>query len=103
MLEPNSVKYFKAYLETSCQLPSDNLRLHPFAFRTHTHDLGTVVSGYKVSKSKTNWKLIGKMSPQKPQAFYPVADLDMVINGGEYLAARCTMVRSIKHSGFECF
>jgi hypothetical protein len=55
--------------------------------------LGTVVSGYKVSKSKRNWNLIGKMSPQLPQAFYPVSDPDMVVNGGEYIAARCTMVR----------
>ena len=79
-------------METSCQLPSDNVAIHPIGFRTHTHNLGMVVSGYKVSNSKNDWSLIGKMNPHRPQTFYPVADPDMVIRGGEYLAARCTMV-----------
>ena len=69
------------------------MKIHPIGFRTHTHNLGTVVSGYKVNEAKEEWTIIGKMDPRRPQAFYPVADPDLVVNGGEYLAARCTMVR----------
>ena len=42
--------------------------LHPFGFRTHTHKLGVVVSGFKISP-EGNWELIGKHDPQKPQVF----------------------------------
>ena len=35
------------YMEAACKLTT-SLTLHPFAFRTHTHDLGRVVSGWKV-------------------------------------------------------
>ncbi|MGH0160950.1 UNVERIFIED_CONTAM: hypothetical protein FKN15_067367 [Acipenser sinensis] len=40
--------------------------IYPFAFRTHTHRLGKVVSGYRVRDGK--WTLIGRQSPQLPQA-----------------------------------
>lgn len=78
------------YMETSCQLETD-LTLHPFAFRTHTHALGRVVSGWKVSPNM-EWTLLGKKDPQKPQMFYPVEDTSITIKSGDYLAARCTMV-----------
>jgi hypothetical protein len=35
------------YMEVACRL-STRLTIHPFAFRTHTHALGRVVSGWKV-------------------------------------------------------
>lgn len=56
---------FLVYLETSCQFPEGNLKIRPFGFRTHTHNLGTVVSGYRVSPSKDTWTLIGKMDPRQ--------------------------------------
>ncbi|XP_067425236.1 peptidyl-glycine alpha-amidating monooxygenase isoform X2 [Emydura macquarii macquarii] len=60
--------------------------MHLFAFRVHTHRLGQVVSGYRVRNGQ--WTLIGRQSPQLPQAFYPV-EHPVDINFGDTLAARC--------------
>ncbi|XP_026074976.1 peptidyl-glycine alpha-amidating monooxygenase-like isoform X2 [Carassius auratus] len=60
--------------------------MYPFAFRTHTHSLGKVVSGYRVRNGQ--WTQIGRQSPLLPQAFYPVANTIDVRNG-DTLAARC--------------
>lgn len=43
----------------------EDIELHPFGFRTHTHKLGKVVSGWRVFGG--NWTLIGKRDPRKPQ------------------------------------
>ena len=78
-------------VEAACKLNLQNKQtIHPFAFRTHTHDLGTVVSGWKVSPDMT-WTLLGKMDPQMPQMFYPVADNTTTMTNGDRLASRCTM------------
>ena len=53
--------------------------------------LGKVVSGFRV-RDRSKWDLIGKRDPQQPQMFYPIKDDKMVINKGDILAARCTMV-----------
>uniref|UniRef100_H3B099 Peptidylglycine alpha-amidating monooxygenase n=1 Tax=Latimeria chalumnae TaxID=7897 RepID=H3B099_LATCH len=60
--------------------------MFPFAYRVHTHHLGQVVSGYRVRNGK--WTLIGRQSPQLPQAFYP-ANNPMEVKFGDILAARC--------------
>jgi len=78
------------YMEAACKLNTD-LVIHPFAFRTHTHALGRVVSGWKVTKDM-EWTLIGKKDPQLPQMFYPVTDPSMTLSRGDTIAARCTMV-----------
>uniref|UniRef100_A0A3Q2CAI1 Peptidylglycine alpha-amidating monooxygenase n=1 Tax=Cyprinodon variegatus TaxID=28743 RepID=A0A3Q2CAI1_CYPVA len=64
----------------------DSYPLYPFAFRTHTHSLGKVVSGYRVRDGK--WSLIGRQSPQLPQAFYP-ANKEVTVRYGDTIAARC--------------
>ncbi|GAV08061.1 hypothetical protein RvY_17811 [Ramazzottius varieornatus] len=69
--------------------------LHPFAFRVHTHKLGTVVAGYAVQDGQ--WNLLGKKDPQLPQMFYPVSDDKMVLSTGDILAARCTMDNQNDH------
>uniref|UniRef100_A0A646QG22 peptidylglycine monooxygenase n=1 Tax=Hemiscolopendra marginata TaxID=943146 RepID=A0A646QG22_9MYRI len=82
------------HMETACEITED-IEIHPLAFRPHTHSLGTVVSGYKVShvgKKHDKWTLLGKQNPQLPQMFYPVDDSSVVIRKGDILAARCTMV-----------
>jgi len=84
---PHSTTYF----ETSCQI-EDSRQIHPFAFRTHTHSLGKVVSGWKV-QNMADWQLIGKKSPQLPQMFYPV-ERKMTLTRGDTVAARCTMVNN---------
>ncbi|XP_061280497.1 peptidyl-glycine alpha-amidating monooxygenase isoform X9 [Bos javanicus] len=60
--------------------------MHVFAYRVHTHHLGKVVSGYRVRNGQ--WTLIGRQSPQLPQAFYPV-ERPVDVSFGDILAARC--------------
>ncbi|XP_015445979.1 peptidyl-glycine alpha-amidating monooxygenase isoform X13 [Pteropus alecto] len=60
--------------------------MHVFAYRVHTHHLGKVVSGYRVRNGQ--WTLIGRQSPQLPQAFYPV-EYPVDVSFGDILAARC--------------
>ena len=83
---PHSTTFF----ESACEI-EDERELHPFAFRTHTHGLGKVVSGWRV-RDRGEWDLIGKRDPQKPQMFYPVDDPKMTIKQGDIIASRCTMV-----------
>merc|ERR1711936_1168179 len=79
------------YFETACEI-EDQRQIHPFAFRTHTHSLGRVVSGWRV-RNNQDWTLIGKKSPQVPQMFYPV-ETDITLSAGDVVAARCTMVNT---------
>ncbi|XP_047741070.1 peptidylglycine alpha-hydroxylating monooxygenase [Hyalella azteca] len=85
---PQSVEY----METACTIEEDKV-IHPFAFRTHTHSLGRVVSGYKVTRrgQEDEWTLLGKKDPQLPQMFYPIAT-NTTLTRGDRVAARCTMV-----------
>lgn len=50
-----------SYNNMSC-IYSGDTELHPFAFRTHTHAMGRVVSAY--FKHDGNWQQIGKRNPQ---------------------------------------
>ncbi|XP_077145903.1 peptidyl-glycine alpha-amidating monooxygenase isoform X3 [Ranitomeya variabilis] len=72
------------YSDIAC--PYEKPTMHPFAYRVHTHQLGQVVSGYRIRNGK--WSLIGRQSPQLPQAFYPVED-PIDVRPGDILAARC--------------
>ena len=76
--------------ETACKIKTTTT-LHPFAFRVHTHSLGRVVSGWKVSPNM-EWTLLGKEDPQLPQMFFPVTNDKLTLNDGDTLATRCTMV-----------
>ncbi|XP_036163798.1 peptidyl-glycine alpha-amidating monooxygenase isoform X13 [Myotis myotis] len=64
----------------------NNYPMHVFAYRVHTHHLGQVVSGYRVRNGQ--WALVGRQSPQLPQAFYPV-EHPVDVSFGDILAARC--------------
>lgn len=52
------------HMETSCRI-NQPIVMHPFAFRTHTHKLGKLVTGWLIKDGE--WRLIGKRDPQKPQ------------------------------------
>ncbi|XP_047660562.1 peptidyl-glycine alpha-amidating monooxygenase B isoform X1 [Tachysurus fulvidraco] len=69
--------------------------MYPFAFRTHTHRLGKVVSGYRVRNGQ--WTQIGRQSPQLPQAFYPASNA-IDVRYGDILAARCVFTGEGKTS-----
>lgn len=61
--------------------------LHPFAFRTHTHGMGRVVSAF--FKNPVNgWTMIGKRNPQWPQLFQPITT-NLTISNGDLMAATC--------------
>lgn len=79
--------------DSACEYRS--FPMYPFAFRTHTHHLGKVVSGYRVRDGK--WTLIGRQSPQLPQAFYP-ANKNVDVKRGDTLAARCVFTGEGKNS-----
>ncbi|KAJ3639502.1 hypothetical protein Zmor_002859 [Zophobas morio] len=80
------------HMETLCQL-KEKKTIFPFAYRTHTHELGKVVSGYSVRRDKygvDRWSLLGKRNPYTAQMFYPIFNKSP-IKYGDRLAARCTM------------
>ncbi|GMT36345.1 hypothetical protein PFISCL1PPCAC_27642, partial [Pristionchus fissidentatus] len=80
-------------LETACTIDEDVV-IHPFAYRTHTHALGASVSGWVVQEKDgvDSWTLLGRRDPQLPQMFVPVANSSLVIKKGDIVAARCMMV-----------
>ncbi|KPM11572.1 peptidylglycine alpha-hydroxylating monooxygenase Y71G12B.4-like protein [Sarcoptes scabiei] len=89
-IEPKSEEYF----DSACMM-DEPMSIHPFAFRTHTHKLGKVVSGYHIDRNG-RWNLIGKGNPQLPQMFYPI-DKPITIESGEMIVARCTMYNNQSH------
>lgn len=80
------------HMETACEI-QEHKTIYPIAYRTHTHSLGKIVSGYRVRTDefgRDHWTLLGKRDPLTPQMFYPVENTDPIIYGDQ-LAARCTM------------
>lgn len=84
-INPGKVEYFEA----ACEMNEDKV-LHPFAYRTHTHKLGLVNSGYVVKHDGEDWTEIGRRSPQLPQMFFPVSN-KVSVRKGDVLVGRCTM------------
>ncbi|EFO84961.1 hypothetical protein CRE_03921 [Caenorhabditis remanei] len=85
--------------ETACVIEEDVV-MHPFAYRTHTHRHGKEVSGWLVKedeKQEDHWELIGKRDPQLPQMFVPVEDSSMTIQQGDMVTARCVMNNNENH------
>ncbi|VDN05819.1 unnamed protein product [Thelazia callipaeda] len=82
----------KESFEAAC-LVDEDIELHPFAFRTHTHRHGVMVSGWVVREDqygKNHWELIGQRNPLLPQTFQPVAK-NITIRQGDIIASRCVM------------
>lgn len=84
----------------------DDIVIHPFRYRVHTHKLGTRVLGAKIKtkqevskflnglsvttpKSSSDELVIGDGDPQKPQMFYPVKEKNMTITKGDTVYAHC--------------
>ncbi|KAL5004011.1 hypothetical protein ScPMuIL_017467 [Solemya velum] len=74
--------------ESACDYRDENV-IYPIGYRTHSHHLGVVTSGYRIRNGV--WTEIGRMSPQLPQTFYNVTNPGIDIRDGDILAARCTM------------
>lgn len=86
-------KRSKHHIDMNCQL--DRGPMNVFAYRVHTHRLGSVLSAYRFSLGSEKWDLIAKGNPQWPQAFYPLENV-MRINRKDIIAARCTYNSSNK-------
>ena len=83
-------------VEAACKLSIKNgQKIHPLAFKVHTHGLGLVVTGWKVSPDM-RWTLLGKRDPQLTQMYSPVADNTTTMENGDRLASRC-MVENFKN------
>lgn len=86
LIPPNSVEH----MDSSCAVDKE---IFPFAYRTHTHQLGKVVAGYRVRTGldgRKQWVQLGKRDPLTPQMFYPIENSE-AIQPGDILASRCTM------------
>ncbi|KAH8870816.1 putative peptidylglycine alpha-hydroxylating monooxygenase 1 [Schistosoma japonicum] len=77
-----------AQLTVACSY-TGKATLHPFAFRVHAHEHGIINKGF-VSDGKKTY-LIGSMSPQAHQTFYPVKNESLEINNENIIAAKCIM------------
>ncbi|CAG9534227.1 unnamed protein product [Cercopithifilaria johnstoni] len=78
--------------ETAC-IVNEDIEMHPFAFRTHTHRHGEMVSGWVVRQNEygqDNWELIGERNPLLPQMFERV-NKNITIRQGDVIAARCVL------------
>lgn len=74
--------------------------LNVVQYRTHSHTLGQIGSGFRISgKDKSQWQLLGKQSPQDRHHYYPLLGRDgkpedglvVRIEKGDTLAARCVV------------
>ncbi|XP_046652087.1 peptidyl-glycine alpha-amidating monooxygenase B-like isoform X2 [Daphnia pulicaria] len=63
--------------------------LHLFAYRTHAHALGRVITGYKLGQMNGQIEEIARGNPQWPQAFYGMPHV-FDLESGDIIAARCT-------------
>uniref|UniRef100_A0A0P5MV37 Peptidyl-glycine alpha-amidating monooxygenase n=2 Tax=Daphnia magna TaxID=35525 RepID=A0A0P5MV37_9CRUS len=63
--------------------------IHLFAYRTHAHALGRVITGYKLGKMSGQVEEIARGNPQWPQAFYGMPRV-FDLESGDIIAARCT-------------
>uniref|UniRef100_A0A8R1TVE6 peptidylglycine monooxygenase n=1 Tax=Onchocerca volvulus TaxID=6282 RepID=A0A8R1TVE6_ONCVO len=78
--------------ETACIVDED-IEIHPFAFRAHTHRHGEKVSGWVVRENQYGqdiWELIGERNPLLPQMFESV-NKNITIRQGDVVAARCVL------------
>lgn len=67
----------------------------PYAYWVHTHELGKVVSGYKVDKQTGTFTEIARWSHHLPQPVVLTSEasdnyIGISIQSGDFLAARCT-------------
>lgn len=100
----------KSKHEIWCEM-HENIEMHPFRYRVHTHKLGTRVMGARLTPAMHRFApqnrlssnsssgddddgvqrdvVIGVGDPQQPQMFYPVTDDGIVIRRGDTVYAHC--------------
>lgn len=100
LLSTGLVQPGKSRHEIWCEI-NDDIEIHPFRFRVHTHKLGTEVFGAKLGPNSNQFRrnvglgngaddlIIGVGDPQKPQMFYPIRETDMTVRRGDTVYAYC--------------
>lgn len=88
----------KSRHEVWCQIEED-IVIHPFKYRVHTHRLGTKVYGAKIGNSRNKYPykrktenndlIIGQGNPQKPNMFYEVKNKNLTLTQGDSVYAYC--------------
>lgn len=94
----------KSKHEIWCEI-KDDMEIHPFRYRVHTHKLGTKVTGAKIGKEQKNnlglnfneGSIIGIGDPQEPQTFYPVRDTNLTLSQGDSVYAACEFNNNRSH------
>lgn len=77
----------KFHLDAACKVKL-NYDIVPINYRTHAHNISTVISGYRIRDG--HYLELGRMSPKQPEQFYHVTNKDHIVTRGDYLASRCT-------------
>ncbi|XP_054720127.1 peptidylglycine alpha-hydroxylating monooxygenase-like [Uloborus diversus] len=57
------------HVDVNCKF-EENYVIHLFAYRVHTHKLGSVVSGYSFNTNNNSWTFLAKGNPQWPQVWW---------------------------------
>lgn len=75
----------------NCQ-PELSQPIYPYAYWVHTHDLGQVVSGYRVNRTSGQFTEFAKWSHRRPQPV--ILDLKLskstfAIYPGDFVAGKC--------------
>ena len=91
LLAPLNNFRFNHFIVIFVQVRDLESPLTVFAYRTHAHKHGTRISGYRVDAGDETREgkivEIARGDPQKPQAFYPTTQ-PQVIHNGDWIAAR---------------
>ena len=79
--------------DINCKLQNEPSPMTLFAFRTHAHKHGTVITGYRIRDNK--YLEIARGDPQRPQMFYPMEN-PVVVDNNDYIHARCTFNTTVE-------
>lgn len=82
-----------AYLDSACRYPHPQA-LNLIRYRSHTHQLGQLASGFMIEGGTTNWQLLGKQIPRHTHHYYPLENNGsqnqiVRLEEGDIVAARC--------------
>ena len=75
-------------MDVACKIKED-IDIHPFFFRTHSHKYGRETTGWKIDGQSKEWQLIGRTFRGDASKFYDIHGL--TLTKGDFLAARCVM------------
>jgi peptidylglycine monooxygenase len=97
-IPPNRVEGDVESLDIVCDPSrSRNKELVAFAFRTHAHSLGKLITGFRVRNNDQDWTEMARKSPQMEQTFYPMKK-PLSIRPSDTIVARCLFSNPTGHT-----